>query len=55
METIRNVNDHEVGIMKNGEHCVVAKNLSWGDARSISKFLNIFGYSSYYTSYCNIC
>lgn len=55
MKTIRNVNDHKVGIIKNGEHRIVAENLTWADAKNIARFLRIFGHSSYYTSWCNIC
>lgn len=55
MEVIRNINDHKVGIHKNGEYRIVAENLTWAEARSIARFLRIFGHSSYYTSWSNIC
>jgi hypothetical protein len=55
MEVIKYVNDHKVGIHKNGEYRIVAENLTWAEARSIARFLRIFGHSSYYTSWSNIC
>lgn len=48
MEVIKYVNDHKVDR-------IVAENLTWAEARSIARFLRIFGHSSYYTSWSDIC
>ena len=46
--------NHEVILRLSGVDVVVAKNLSWIDARDISTSLNALGFWSGYTSNCNI-